>query len=143
MCDPISVGIGLVGGMVASKALAPKSAPAAAAAVPTTSPAEDQAKAEGEAAQKANAQLAADNRRRREQQSLMLKGAPAPATNFGDSTTADGISPLGGIARGGMNRSVVAQRTASLMSAGAAAPATGGAPRSGGSSNYKLQMMEP
>ena len=138
MCDPISVGIGLVGGMVASKALAPKSAPAAAA--PTTSPAEDQAKAEGEAAQRANAQLAADNRRRREQQSLMLKGAPAPATNFGDSATADGISPLGGIARGGMNRSVVAQRTASLMSAGAPALASGGgAPRD---LPAKLQMME-
>lgn len=138
MCDPVSVGLGLVGGMVASKALAPRQAAAPAAAMPD--PAVEQARAEAEAAQKANTELANANRRRRGQQSLMATGAqatPSPAT-FGDSPGADGISPLGGIAPR-MNRSTVAKRAASLMSGGAASPVMGGAPRGTPS---KMQMLE-
>lgn len=122
MCDPVSLGIGLVGGMVASKVLAPKSS--APAAAPAADPAAERAAAEAEAQQRANHQLAEDNKRRRGQQSLIAKGAPQP--KLYDETTGDGVSPIGGAS----SRPTTAGNTrASLISLGAAPAAT--APRGG------------
>jgi hypothetical protein len=70
MCDPVSVGVGLLGGMVASRAMAPKQ-PAAAA---QTDPAAERTAAEQEATRRANAQIADAQRRRRSQRGLLALG---------------------------------------------------------------------
>jgi hypothetical protein len=133
MCDPVSVGIGMLGGMAVSRASARRE-PAAA---PSPSPADEQAAAEARAAQSANAKLAQDQRRRREQQSLLARGAP-PVTGptLGDSPAdIDTASPLSG---GGVNRATAAKRNASLLARGAASSgaylgASGAGGRSGAS----------
>lgn len=137
MCDPVSMVVGAVGGLVASKVLAPKSQ--AAAVTPTTDPAAERAAAEAEAQQTANRKLAEDNRRRREQGSLIAKGAPQPT--LGDATTgADALSPLGT-----SNRSTSAS-AASLISRGVgAAPsaAVGPTPTLSRPLNSKAMRLEP
>lgn len=128
MCDPISLAIGAVAGTTLYQtSVARKSAKEAAATQSAAQgdPAAERAKAEAEAAQRANAQLAENNRRRREQGSLMSKGAPAaPQFSLGDSTTDPGSNTLS--ATGATTRNTVAQRS-SLMARGATI-ATGGAP---------------
>lgn len=131
MCDPVTaiagalgvstttaaVGVGVVGGLVASKALSHNSSAASAASNPD--PATERAKVEADAAQKANAQLAADNRRRREQGSLLAKGAPQPT--LGDSmpgtSVGGGLSPIGTSTPSFVTRNTTA-RAPSLMSLG-------------------------
>ena len=103
-------------------------------------PATERATAEAEAAQRANTQLAQANRRRREQNSLMSKGAPttppAPTFSLGDSTTLDpGTNTLS--AAGATTRNTTA-RTASLMSRGATAQ---GVASGGGGSSYQVSMQ--
>ncbi|OWQ92023.1 hypothetical protein CDN99_06605 [Roseateles aquatilis] len=126
MCDPVSVGIGLVGGMVASKALAPKTS--TASVVPTTDPAVERSAAEAEAAQSANRKLAEDQRRRRGQGSLLAKGAPTPT--LGDTTSASnsGQSPLSGIPT---NRGLGTMLRGTLMAAGATPTAAAPSPLGG------------
>lgn len=90
--------------------------------------AEDQARAaESErkaadvnAVNSANAKLAADNRRRREQKSLLAQGAPQPT--MGDTATED--APLISPSRTLMSRSTSAARTTSLLARGAGEPIT-------------------
>lgn len=118
MCDPVSVGLGLVGGALVNKALTPKQA----SVTPTTDPAADRAAAEAEAASLANRKLAEDNRRRRGQQSLLQKGAPAPG--LGDTTSgADpSLNPVGDAVYRGAPRTQTMRAT--LMSTGAAPAAS-------------------
>lgn len=101
MCDAKTLTFGLLGGRSQSVPAAPK----------LPDPAAERAKAEAAAAQSANAQLAADQRRRREQSSLIARGAPAPT--FGD-TGAAGLSPISG----STSRSTTA-KAGSLMGRGA------------------------
>lgn len=123
MCDPVSLIVGVVGGAVASKAMAPKSAPAAATAT-AVDPAVERAQAEAEAAQKANARLANDQRRRREQGSLVSRGAPT--YTLGDSPdAANPGSPITGPSAGLTTRSTVAKR-GSLISQGGPMVVDGG-----------------
>jgi hypothetical protein len=68
MCDPISIGVGVLGGMAVSSAMAPKSGGGGNAAA-------EAAKARADAANKANATLAMDQRRRRQQSNLLAGGA--------------------------------------------------------------------
>lgn len=102
MCDAKTLTFGLLGG---------RSQSATPAAPKLPNPEAERAKAEASAAQSANAQLAADQRRRREQSSLIARGAPSPT--FGD-TGAAGLSPLGG----STSRSSTA-KAGSLMGRGA------------------------
>ena len=97
-------------------------------------PANERAVAEAEAVQRANAQLAMDQRRRR-QQSLLSKGASgAPAPDFGSEGTDDaGASPLGGARL--TSRTSVARNAASLMSRGAPVVYGGGGFSGGGGRN--------
>lgn len=73
MCDPVSLVVGAVGATVVGKAMAPKAPRAAAAPDPEA----ERMKAEADAAGAANRKLAADKMRRREQQSLVARGAPS------------------------------------------------------------------
>jgi hypothetical protein len=140
MCDPLTLTIGLVGGgaMVSEQRNSRKAANAAAAAQAAAQPdpAAERAKAEAEAAQRVNAQLADANRRRREQGSLLAKGAPAaPTFSLGDAD-GEAQSPIGAPGSFGLrkptSRSTVAQQ-ASLMSRGAPGGyGGGGGGRSGG-----------
>jgi hypothetical protein len=91
MCDPVSIGIGVLGGAVTSKALAPKAQRTAAAADPEA----ERMKAEADAAATANRKLAADQQRRRGQQSLVARGAPS----LGDEqNTGEGVINTGSAA---------------------------------------------
>jgi hypothetical protein len=113
MCDPVSMLVGAVGGAALSK----RGSSAPAAALPD--PAKEQADAEARAAQAANAKLAQDQQRRRQQQSLIARGAPTvQGPTLGDTTASDSASPLSG---NRMNRGTVARRTQSLMARGATA----------------------
>lgn len=114
MCDPVSA-MWVIGGLAVGSAMAaPSAGPAAAAQQPD--PAEERAKAEAEAAQRANAQLAMDQRRRREQSSLLAKGGMVqPTFTMGDEGT--GSSPLSTGAR--LNSRSTVARAASLMARGA------------------------
>ncbi|MEK9810803.1 MAG: hypothetical protein VW362_10170 [Candidatus Nanopelagicales bacterium] len=137
MCDPISLTLGAVAGAtVYQTTQARKSAKEAAAIqqAAQTDPAAERAKAEAEAAQRANAALADSNRRRREQGSLLSKGASAaPQFTLGDTTTQfAGQSPLS-VDGGTTNRSTVAART-SLMSRGGVD--VGGMPMRQGGQTY-------
>lgn len=139
MCDPVSMVVGAVGGMVASKALAPKQKAQAATSEAAADPAAERAAAEAQAQQTANRRLAEDQRRRREQQSLLAKGAPQPS--FGDATAgADPINPMGTsnrstTARSGSLMSRVANQVASSSSA--VAPTAYG----GGGSRMQVNML--
>ncbi len=126
MCDPVSLTVGLVGGAMVAEQRSSRKAASAAATVQAEAqpdPAEERAKAEAAAAQRVNAQLAQTNRRRREQGSLLAKGAPAaPTFALGDAVGSEGMSPIGAPGSFGLrkptSRSTVAQQ-ASLMSRGA------------------------
>lgn len=76
MCDPVSVGVGLLGGMVASRAMAPRQTAATAAADPNA----ERIKAEQEATMRANAQIADSQRRRRSQRGLLALGVNDQST---------------------------------------------------------------
>jgi hypothetical protein len=106
-------------------------------------PATERATAEAEAAQRANTQLALNNKRRREQQSLMSKGAPttaAPTFSFGDSAATDPTANTLS-ATGLTTRNTTAKR-ASLMSSGApTAPAGGSYGGGGGRSQYQVALQ--
>lgn len=143
MCDPISLTLGAVAGAtVYQTTQARKSAKEAAAiqAAAQTDPVAERAKAEAEAAQRANAALADSNRRRREQGSLLSKGASsviAPQFTLGDATTTQmGQSPLS--VDGATSRSTVAQRS-SLMSRGS----TTGVPMRQGGQTYGGTKFSP
>jgi hypothetical protein len=136
MCDPVTAiiaGGALVGSTAYSARQARKASTEAAKiqADAQPDPAAERAKAEAEAAQRVNAQLAADGRRRREQGSLISRGAPALQLGDEGEATGTGASPLGAPGSGGRltSRRTVAQ-TASLMSRGA--PAGGGYGGGGG-----------
>lgn len=124
MCDAktLITGVGL-GGMLfgGRKPPAPKKQP---------DPGQERARAEAEAAQRANAQLAMDQRRRRGQSSLMARGAPSsPQPTFGDGGDGElGLNPITTTAR--VTRSAVARQASSLMARGA--PAVYGAGGAGG-----------
>lgn len=136
MCDPVSMIVGAVGGMVASKAMAPKQKAQAATSEAAADPVAERAAAEAQAQQTANRRLAEDQRRRREQQSLLAKGAPQPS--FGDATAgADPINPMGT-----SNRSTTA-RAGSLMSRGAPAAPSAVSPTAygGGGSRMQVNML--
>lgn len=136
MCDPVSLVVGVVGGALASKAMAPKSAPAAATAA-AVDPAVDRAQAEAEAAQKANSRMANDQRRRREQGSLVSRGAPTPT--LGDTGDASNPgSPISG-PQSMTTRSTTAKR-ASLISQGS--PVMGGGGMGGGGSRGGMRINE-
>lgn len=143
MCDPISLTLTAVAATsVYQTSQARKSAKEAAAAQAAAQgdPAAERAKAEAEAAQRANAQLADNNRRRREQGSLMSKGAPAPQFSMGDSTTDPGSTLSTG---GTMNRGMLGRVTQSIMSRGApTAPAmTYGGGGGSGSQRYATAAL--
>lgn len=143
MCDPISLTLGAVAGAtVYQTTQARKSAKEAAAiqAAAQTDPAAERAKAEAEAAQRANAALADSNRRRREQGSLLSKGASAaPQFTLGDAQLTPGQSPLS-VDGGTTNRSTVAART-SLMSRGGVD--VGGTPMRQGGQTYGGTKFAP
>lgn len=132
MCDPVTIGVaagGLLGGAVLGSAMAPK----APKAPKQPDPAVERAQAEAEAAQRANAQLAMDQRRRREGGSLIARGAPAPT--FGDrQTSADdtSLSPISGTRL--TSRTSVARQASSLISRGAPVVYGGGGSGLGGGS---------
>jgi hypothetical protein len=84
VCDLITLAAGALGAAAATAAK-PKTLKAATPA----DPAVERAAAEADAQVKANQRLAFDQRRRREQGSLLAKGGPT----FGD-TGQDGASPL-------------------------------------------------
>lgn len=134
MCDPVSLVLGAAGTMVTKKILSPKKQ-AQGAAEAESGPAAERAAAEAEAQQTANRRLAEDQRRRREQQSLLAKGAPQPS--FGDATAgADPINPMGT-----SNRSTTA-RAGSLMSRGApAAPSAVSPTAYGGGGRMQVSML--
>jgi hypothetical protein len=140
MCDPVSLTVGQVGGaMVSEQRNSRKAANAAASAQAAAQPdpAEERARAEAEAAQRVNSQLAADGRRRREQGSLMARGAPpAPSFGLGDAE-GDAQSPLGAPGSAGRltSRSTVARQSASLMSRGSP-----GLPGGGGGRDRDMRM---
>lgn len=127
MCDPVTALIGAaVGGVALGSARAPRSGGQA----PGPDPEIERAKTEAEAAQRANSQLAMDQRRRRGQASLMTRGATAaPQPTFGDGGNGElGLSPITTTAR--VTRSAVARQASSLMARGA--PAVYGAGGAGG-----------
>lgn len=111
MCDPVSIGYAIAGTAVAASAADSSRKARHGAMDAANQAAADRAEAEAKAAQTANFKLAQDNRRRREQKSLLATGAPQPT--FGDeAATTDG---------GGFLTSIrtVASRS-SLLSRGAA-----------------------
>lgn len=132
MCDPVTAGW-VVGGMVAGMAVASSQKPATPRAPEHPDPAIERAKAEAAAAQSANAQLAADNRRRREGGSLIARGAPQPT--FGDKSTGQGaddgsLNPISGTRT--VSRGTLGRATASLISRGAPPNVYGGGGGLGG-----------
>ncbi len=135
MCDPISLIVGAVGGLAVSSLVAPQQSGSSVAQLPD--PAEERAKAEAEAAQKANAKLASDSRRRREQGSLLAKGAP-PTFSFGDATTDAGTSPITSIQP--VTRRTTA-RKASLMSQGSTAGGSSFGGGGGGGRRYSENLV--
>ena len=131
MCDPVSMVVGAVGGMAVSKAMTPK-----APKISQPDPAAERAQAEAEAQQRANAQLAADQRRRREQMGLLARGAPAqPTVSFGDSQRTGGPEGVFGAAAQAVTRSATA-RQASMLSRGASITLGGG-----GSSGRQVNVL--
>lgn len=127
MCDPISLTLGAVAGAsIYQTTQARKSAKEAAAAQAAAQgdPAAERAKAEAEAAQRANAQLAENNRRRREQGSLLSKGqSTAPTFSMGDATTDPGTNTLSASRTTTAVRGSLMSRAAPVLPGGSAAPA--------------------
>lgn len=142
MCDPMTAVMALTAVATAYSARQAKQANRESIAAQQQAqgdPAAERARAEAEAAQRANAQLAETNRRRREQGSLLAKGAPsAPKFTLGDSQLQPGQSPLGGI--GGRVVRAVAGSRSTLISRGA--PAAGaGAGAGGGRDVSSMALM--
>ena len=109
MCDPVSIGLGLLGG-AATKAVTKPSGSSPSAAMPD--PAAERARAEAEAQQSANAKLAGERQRMRGR-SLLAQGATSPlSTNAAAPTQA--AQPF--------TRGQGPQQAASLMSRGGSAP---------------------
>lgn len=133
MCDPVSLVVGAVGGLLGAKALSPRQQGQTAASL--SDPAAENAQAEAEAAQRANARLATDQRRRREQGSLLARGAPQ--ATFGDGTSGSVVdgSPLSA-GTAGVTRST-AGRSSSLIARGAAVAGGG----SGGAGTMRRSAM--
>ena len=140
MCNPLALAVTAFAGATAYSARQGAKAATEAARIQAAAqgdPAAERAKAEAEAAQRANAKLAADQRRRREQGSLLAKGAPAPTFSLGD-TEGDPLSPIGPAGSGlgaRMGRALLSSRStvaqqASLITRGA--PSVGGGRISGG-----------
>lgn len=136
MCNPIALAVTAFAGATAYSARQSAKASTEAARIQAAAqgdPAAERAKAEAEAAQRANAKLAADQRRRRDQGSLLAKGAPAPTFSLGDAEGSEGLSPIGAPGslslRKPTSRSTVAQQS-SLITRGA--PSYGGGGRLGG-----------
>lgn len=125
MCDPVSMLIGAAGATVATSVLSPKPK----AGYSSADAAAERAKAEAEAAASANRKLAMDQRRRREQQSLVSRGAPS----LGDENAAS-ESPLSssGSMRNMMFRSDRFMPDVSLMGRGANQGTPGVAPSTPG-----------
>jgi hypothetical protein len=99
-------------------------------------PAEERASTEAQAQQRANLQLSTDKRRRREQQSLIARGAPQPT--LGDTTSGDSLSPIGGSSA---RATPAANTRASLISLGAAPVASSARPAySGGGGGRTLSQ---
>lgn len=115
MCDPVSIGVGLLGTYVVAESQDNARKARNAANDQARAAEAERAAAEASAIQSANAKLAQDNRRRREQKSLLAQGAPQPT--MGDTATED--VPILSPGRSFMTRSTSATRTASLMSRGA------------------------
>lgn len=80
------------------------------------SPDVERARAEAEATQRVNAQLAADQRRRRGQESLIARGAPQPT--FGDMSSLPEQPGVSTTTPGRATSRSAVGRTASLMSRG-------------------------
>jgi hypothetical protein len=130
MCDPVSLVVGAVAGGVATSALSrPRGGGSSA---PAANPEAERMKAEADAAAAANRKLAADKSRRREQQSLVARGAPS----LGDEqNTGEGVinaSPvrIGGSRDSGSffrprNQLSSTQPQSSLMSRGSMNSKTG------------------
>ncbi len=102
MCDPVSVVVGLGTAAVASKASKRPSG---------GDPEKERQRAEAEAAASANRQLAADQRRRREQQSLVARGGPQPSLGDEEAGFSEGLVNSGFRSRSQM-------RTSSLLASG-------------------------
>lgn len=139
MCDPISIGIGVLGGAFAVREQR-KAADSAKEAARIQAEAQgdaaaERAAAEGEATNRANAKLADDQRRRREQASLISRGS-TPTFSLGDSALTPGVSPITSPPRL-QSRSTTA-RAASLISRGS--PTTGFGGGSAGGSRNQMQV---
>lgn len=129
MCDPVSY-ITLAGAAISKLSGGKKhrggSSTPEVQQEPQASQSElERTRAEAEAAQRANMQIAATTARRREQQSLMATGgSTAPQPVFNDVGTGDGLTNTGdGITRsralgGGVSSRSSTARQASLMSQG-------------------------
>jgi hypothetical protein len=89
MCDPVTL---LVAGGAALGGTAFAMNKAARGSAAAADPEAERLKAEADAASAANRRLAADKLRRREQQSLIARGAPAPS--LGDDETLAGGTDL-------------------------------------------------
>lgn len=113
MCDPVSMVVGAVGGMVASSAMSRPKSPSYA------DPTAERMKAEAEATASANAKLRQTQLRRREQQSLIAKGAPS----LGDESSS-GESPLASPGRQMLAPSPFRTTPDVLMTRGSAGPAS-------------------
>lgn len=119
MCDPVSMLVGAVGAQAIGGLIGGGGGGSSAPAATATDPAVERAKVEAEAAQKANAKLANDQRRRREQQSLLAKGGST--FTMGDSGALDSLgNSLGYIA------GRIKQTRGTLLSSGSATAGGGG-----------------
>lgn len=135
MCNPLALAVGAFAGATAYSARQGAKAATEAARIQAASqpdPAEERAKAEAEAAQRVNAQLADANRRRREQGSLLAKGAPAaPTFSLGDAE-GEAQSPIGPTGSGFASRVGRALLTSRSSVAQQASLINRGAPGGGG-----------
>lgn len=121
MCDPVSMAVGAVVGAAGSGMFGGKQR---SAALPD--PAAERAAAEAEATTAANRKLAATQARRREQGSLIARGAPQPT--FGDVETGDVQKATGGLFQTTLASKFNLKNGGTLISRGSAPadPAPGG-----------------
>jgi hypothetical protein len=113
MCDPVTIGLGLVAGAAVNQAEQTRRAASQqrSAQRETLDAAEgERTRAEAEAAQNANARLVESQRRRRAQNNLLARGATSPAAA---PTAGDGV-----LTTQPVSRSTTA-RQSSLMARGA------------------------
>lgn len=123
MCDPVSMVLGAVGATVGGKLLG-----GGGGAQSTGNAEAERMQAEADAATSANRKLAMDQKRRREQQSLIAQGAPAvgdqPGTGDSPLTTAQKVMRRPGSVFSGapdVSQSLIARGAGQLNPA---APAT-------------------